>query len=93
MVSLEVVEQIARQAAPEQQHAASTQTDMQRGENILLFTTARGLQRHDLQQAAHALEQPEIAIARKIVVVDELPLLGSGKVDYVRLKQMAESVE
>ncbi|PKO54915.1 MAG: bifunctional acyl-ACP--phospholipid O-acyltransferase/long-chain-fatty-acid--ACP ligase [Betaproteobacteria bacterium HGW-Betaproteobacteria-2] len=93
MVSLEIVEQLARHASGEQQHAASTQTDMQRGENILLFTTDRKLQRHDLQLAAHALGQPEIAIARKIVVVDELPLLGSGKVDYIRLKQMAESVE
>ncbi|HEY8353507.1 MAG TPA: bifunctional acyl-ACP--phospholipid O-acyltransferase/long-chain-fatty-acid--ACP ligase [Methylophilaceae bacterium] len=93
MVSLESVEQIARHAAPDHQHAASTQPDLQRGENILLFTTARHLQRHDLQQAAHTLGQPEIAVARRIVIVDALPLLGSGKVDYVRLKQMAESVK
>jgi len=92
MVSLEIVEQLARHVAPDHQHAASTQTDLQRGENILLFTTDRKLQRHALQQAAHALGQPEIAIARKIIIVDELPLLGSGKVDYLRLKQMAESV-
>lgn len=92
MISLEVVEQIARHASGQHQHAASTQIDTQRGENILLFTTDQNLQRHALQQAAHALGQPEIAIARKIIVVDELPLLGSGKVDYLRLKQMAESV-
>ena len=89
MISLEVVEQLANHADSDHQHAASTQSDLQRGENILLFTTARHLQRQDLQQAAQTLRQPEIAIARKIIVVDELPLLGSGKVDYVRLKQMA----
>ncbi|PKO25390.1 MAG: bifunctional acyl-ACP--phospholipid O-acyltransferase/long-chain-fatty-acid--ACP ligase [Betaproteobacteria bacterium HGW-Betaproteobacteria-8] len=92
MVSLETVEHIARQASAAHQHAASTQSDPQRGENILLFTTDQHLQRHDLQQAAHELGHPEIAIARKIIIVPELPLLGSGKVDYVRLKQMAESV-
>ncbi|HAF01408.1 MAG TPA: bifunctional 2-acylglycerophosphoethanolamine acyltransferase/acyl-ACP synthetase, partial [Methylophilaceae bacterium] len=34
MVSLELVEKIANTAAPEHQHAATTQVDVQRGENI-----------------------------------------------------------
>jgi len=91
MVSLEVVEKIANIAAPEHQHAASTQTDVQRGENIVLFTTDPALKREDLQIVAKNLNHPEIAIARKIVRVEELPLLGTGKTDYVTLKQMAES--
>ncbi len=91
MVSLEVVEKIANIAAPEHQHAASTQTDTQRGENIVLFTTDPALKREDLQIVAKNLNHPEIAIARKIVRLEELPLLGTGKTDYVTLKQMAES--
>ena len=91
MVSLEVVEKIASTAAPEQQHAASTQTDVQRGETIVLFTTDAGLKREDLQIVAKNLKLPEIAIARKIIHIAELPLLGTGKTDYVTLKQMAES--
>jgi len=92
MVSLEVVEKIANIAAPEHQHAASTQTDTQRGENIVLFTTDPALKREDLQIVAKNLNHPEIAIARKIVRLEELPLLGTGKTDYVTLKQMAENV-
>jgi len=91
MVSLEVVEKIAHTAAPEHQHAATTQTDMQRGENIVLFTTDPALKREDLQIVAKNLGSPELAIARKIVQLEEIPLLGTGKTDYVTLKQMAEA--
>ncbi|OAJ71852.1 bifunctional 2-acylglycerophosphoethanolamine acyltransferase/acyl-ACP synthetase [Methylobacillus sp. MM3] len=90
MVSLESVEQIANRAAPTGQHAASTQADSQRGENILLYTTDAALTREALQTAARDIGSPELAVPRKIVVVKELPLLGTGKTDYVKLKQMAE---
>lgn len=91
MVSLEVVEQIANLASPACQHAATTQVDPQRGENILLFTTDGALGRDALLAAARELGSPELAIARKIVQVAELPLLGTGKTDYLTLKQMAET--
>lgn len=91
MVSLELVEKIASTAAPECNHAATTQQDAQRGENIILFTTDPELKREDLQIVAKNLGSPEIAIARKIINVEEIPLLGTGKTDYVTLKQMAES--
>jgi acyl-[acyl-carrier-protein]-phospholipid O-acyltransferase / long-chain-fatty-acid--[acyl-carrier-protein] ligase len=91
MVSLEVVEKIANTAAPEFKHAASTQPCPQRGESIILFTTDSNLKREDLQIVAKNLLQPEIAIARKIIHVADLPLLGTGKTDYVSLKQMAEA--
>jgi len=91
MISLETVEQIANQASPEHHHAASTQADAQRGENIVLFTTDTSLNRELLQSSAKKLGSPEIAITRKIVVIPELPLLGTGKTDYVTLKSMAES--
>lgn len=91
MVSLEVVEKIAHTAAPEHQHAATTQVDVQRGENIVLFTTDPALKREDLQIVAKNLGSPELAIARKIIRLDEIPLLGTGKTDYVVLKQMADA--
>ena len=89
MVSLEAVEQIASLASPACQHAAITQADSQRGENILLFTTDPSLDREALLAAARKLGSPELAVARRIVAVDELPLLGTGKIDYVSLKQSA----
>ncbi len=92
MVSLEVVEKIATLAAPAYQHAASTQPDVQRGEAIVLFTTDATLTRERMQEAARTLGHPELAVPRKLVHVDVLPLLGTGKIDYVTLKKMAEGV-
>jgi acyl-[acyl-carrier-protein]-phospholipid O-acyltransferase/long-chain-fatty-acid--[acyl-carrier-protein] ligase len=90
MVSLETVEKIATQASPNAQHAASTQADAQRGENIVLFTTDAALAKDALQSAGKILGAPELAIPKKIVMVEAIPLLGTGKTDYVKLKEMAD---
>lgn len=92
MVSLESVEKLARSASPSHFHATSTQPDPTRGEVIFLFTTDRTLVRDVLQQSAKAQGYPEIAIPRKIVYVDAIPLLGTGKTDYVTLKTMASEI-
>lgn len=90
MVSLEVVETIAATAAPGFLHAASTRGDTSRGEALVLFTTSPNLGRDALLCAAKATGSPELAVPREIHHIEDIPLLGSGKTDYVRLKQMAE---
>lgn len=87
MVSLERVEFIAYHASPDFKHAAVVEMTRS-GESTVLLTTNPALDRMTLQQAARAINAQELAVARRIVKVDELPLLGSGKVDYVALKQM-----
>ncbi len=91
MVSLETVENIANHASVQHQHAASTQADIQRGENIILYTTDATLTRDQLSNSAKTLGNPELAIARKIIVLNEIPLLGTGKTDYVTLNKMSET--
>lgn len=91
MVSLETVERIAATAAPDFQHAAITTADAQRGENIILFSTDPNLQREDLQIVAKNLGFVELAVARKIVHLEEIPFLSTGKTDYLTLKSMAEN--
>ncbi len=92
MVSLEVVEGLAAATAPDGTHGATTQVDEQRGEAIVLFTTQTGLTRERLQERARLAGLPEIAVPRRICQVDSLPLLGTGKVDYVSLQRLAAEV-
>ena len=91
MVSLEVVEKLAVQASPAALHGATAQPDGGRGEALVLFTTDAALGRDALMEAARTLGISEIAVPRKIRQVESLPLLGTGKTDYVALKRLAEA--
>lgn len=91
MVSLEVVERIAAAAAPGFAHAASTRSDPAKGEALVLFTTAPSLGREQLSAVARSTGAPELAVPRVVQFANAIPLLGSGKTDYVTLKQMAEA--
>ncbi|MCL2829746.1 MAG: bifunctional acyl-ACP--phospholipid O-acyltransferase/long-chain-fatty-acid--ACP ligase [Betaproteobacteria bacterium] len=93
MVSLEAVEKLALDVSPGGLHAASSQPDKSKGEALILFTTDKQLDRAALQKAAQQLGFPELAVPKKIVRVDALPLLGTGKTDYVSLKRIAEELE
>jgi Acyl-CoA synthetases (AMP-forming)/AMP-acid ligases II len=91
MISLEVVERIAAAASPGYAHAASTRTDAAKGEALVLFTTDPTLKREQLGTAAKSSGAPELAVPRVIKFVAGIPLLGTGKTDYVQLKKMAEA--
>jgi len=92
MVSLELVERVAYHAAPGYKHAATVEQIAGSGESTVLFTTDPKLDRITLQRAARQLGTRDLAVARRILHVDSLPLLGSGKTDYVTLTRKVQQV-
>ncbi|MGD2140462.1 MAG: hypothetical protein PVH25_08710, partial [Burkholderiales bacterium] len=59
-------------------------------ETSVLFTTDASLTRVHLAEAARACSAPELAVARRIETLPEIPLLSTGKTDYVSLKSLLE---
>lgn len=93
MVSLDLSEQIASLAAPDGNHAAVFIQSDRRGETIVLYTTGHDLDREKLVRAARAAGIVDLAVPRRIVPVDAIPLLGNGKINYVQLEQQGKELE
>jgi acyl-[acyl-carrier-protein]-phospholipid O-acyltransferase / long-chain-fatty-acid--[acyl-carrier-protein] ligase len=89
MVSLPAVEGYAAAVWPGFDHAVVTRPDPRKGEQLVLFTTAPGAEPKALQVWAKANGIAELAVPKQIVALDALPVLGTGKIDYVTLGSMA----
>jgi acyl-[acyl-carrier-protein]-phospholipid O-acyltransferase / long-chain-fatty-acid--[acyl-carrier-protein] ligase len=89
MVSLSAVEAKVQAAYPESAHAVVAVPDKKKGEQLVLMTTVADLDRSALAGALRQAGVTELMIPRHIIVVETLPLLGSGKTDYVAVNRVA----
>jgi acyl-[acyl-carrier-protein]-phospholipid O-acyltransferase/long-chain-fatty-acid--[acyl-carrier-protein] ligase len=90
MVSLTSVEVLASKTWPDALHAALAIPDERKGEQIVLLTTAANPDRSALLSQAQASGIAEICIPRRIQPVASMPVLGTGKIDYVGARQLLE---
>jgi len=90
MVSLMVVENCASAVWPERMHAAAIVPDPKRGEQIILVTEEPNAKRRELLTWAQTHGVPEISVPKKIISVEALPVLGTGKLDYVSITKLAK---
>ncbi|MHA7872786.1 MAG: AMP-binding protein, partial [Hyphococcus sp.] len=90
MVSLAVVENCASAVWPDNMHAAAILPDPKKGEQIILVTDRQDAPRGLLLSWAQSHGVPELAVPKKVVTVDAVPVLGTGKIDYLAVKTLAE---
>lgn len=91
MVSLTAVEGIAGAVWPEQRHAVVSIPDSRKGEKLVLVTDHAEAEVAPLAEWARTNGAPELIVPKKIVKVAEVPVLGTGKTDYVAIQKMVES--
>ena len=82
MVSLAVVENCASAVWPDHMHAAASIPDPRKGEQIVLLTTCPDANRSDLLAWAQSHGVSELSVPKKVTRVEDIPVLGTGKVDY-----------
>ncbi len=90
-VSLAVVENIAAALWPEDSHAAVAIPDGRKGEKIVLMTTAPGARRLDMIGWAQNHGVAELSVPREVLLTDTIPMLATGKTDYVSVQKRAEA--
>ncbi len=90
MVSLTVVENCASTVWPDNRHAAAILPDPKRGEQIILVSDYAKADRALLLAWAQSHGVPELAVPKKIVSVEEIPVLGTGKTDYLVVERQAK---
>lgn len=91
MVSLTAAEDIATAVWPDSRHAVIAMPDPKKGERLILVTDRRDADTGPLLSHAQTIGAPELAVPKKIIRVPEVPVLGTGKTDYVAITRMAEA--
>jgi acyl-[acyl-carrier-protein]-phospholipid O-acyltransferase/long-chain-fatty-acid--[acyl-carrier-protein] ligase len=90
MISLAAVESYINQASPEGHHVVVAVADERKGEQLILVTNDESLSRHTVKEAAKAAQVSEIMVPRTVILVEEMPVLGTGKTNYPAVQKIAD---
>ncbi|CAN5164598.1 AMP-binding protein [soil metagenome] len=90
MVSLTAVEGMAQAVWPDNRHAVVSIPDSRKGEKLILITDRADAAAAALSDWAREHGAPELAVPKKIIRLAEVPVLGTGKTDYVSIQKLAE---
>jgi acyl-[acyl-carrier-protein]-phospholipid O-acyltransferase/long-chain-fatty-acid--[acyl-carrier-protein] ligase len=83
MISLAAVETLAAQLWPDVLSAVATAPDPRKGERLVLVTQKKGATRSEFQQFAKSKGASDLMVPAEVVVMEKLPVLGTGKIDMV----------
>jgi acyl-[acyl-carrier-protein]-phospholipid O-acyltransferase/long-chain-fatty-acid--[acyl-carrier-protein] ligase len=89
MISLAAVEEVlARELAGRKDLAVMAVADEKKGESLIVVTNNPGIEIKSVRDALKERGFSELAIPRRVVYLKEIPKLGTGKIDYVRLQEI-----
>ncbi len=89
MVSLTAVETLATNAWPKAQHAVISLPDPKKGEQVILITTQKQATVQQLADASPGVAA--ILLPKKIIVVEAIPVMATGKTNYIAVTELAKT--
>lgn len=90
MVSLTAVESYAVSAWPDAHHAAISLPDPKKGEQIILVTTQKQAKLADLSAVCQGVSA--VALPKKIICVDSIPVMATGKTNYAAVVELVNGL-
>lgn len=88
MISLSAVEKNISGLWPTEGHIVLSFPDKKKGEQLALLTTHSTANRNSISKHFISIGLTELSLPKKIVALDEIPLLATGKTDYVSAQKI-----
>lgn len=89
MVSLAAVEALMSGLWPDVQHVVVSLPDPRKGEQLVLVTEQPNADKSAVLKHAQQKGFPELWVPKAVLIVDAIPVLGSGKVDLAATQTLA----
>jgi acyl-[acyl-carrier-protein]-phospholipid O-acyltransferase/long-chain-fatty-acid--[acyl-carrier-protein] ligase len=92
MISLAAVEALVAEVWPDAICCVAAIPDARKGERLVLLTEQPGADRSTLLAHARRVGATEMMVPADVRVVETVPLLGTGKLDFAAVQRMAEQL-
>ena len=89
MVSLTAVESLASNAWPKALHAVVSIPDPKKGEQVVLVTNQKDATLQYLAEVSKGVAA--ILLPKKLIIVDAVPVLGTGKINYIAVAELVKT--
>jgi acyl-[acyl-carrier-protein]-phospholipid O-acyltransferase/long-chain-fatty-acid--[acyl-carrier-protein] ligase len=92
MISFAAVEAIAADLWPDALSAVAAVPDARKGERLIMLTQKKDATRSEFSAFARSRGASELMTPAEIVVMEKLPLLGTGKIDLVAVAKLVKEL-
>ena len=93
MVSLNKVEELASDCFGDSSFYAVSVPDKRKGEKIVLYTTKKNVVDRELKKYIKQQKISALYIPQLVEFIEEVPVLGSGKANYLELEKKAKELK